>query len=110
MRTLQDVRSVMDRIKLHGLQEAVIVGGGPLALEWARFGIAVNCVAPGGVNTRMTSTIPEKIIENLLKSIPFRRFAEPEEIAAVHAFLASKESAYITGHTIFVDGGASLGA
>lgn len=81
-----------------------------LALEWARYGIAVNCVAPGGVNTSMTATIPEKIIENLLKGIPFGRFAEPEEIAAVHAFLASKEASYITGQTLFVDGGTSVGA
>ncbi len=81
-----------------------------LALEWARYGIAVNCVAPGGVNTSMTATIPEKIVENLLKGIPFRRFAEPEEIAAAHAFLASKEASYITGQTIFVDGGTSVGA
>jgi NAD(P)-dependent dehydrogenase (short-subunit alcohol dehydrogenase family) len=81
-----------------------------LALEWARYGIAVNCVAPGGVNTNMTATIPEKIVENLLKGIPFGRFAEPEEIAAVHAFLASKEASYITGQTIFVDGGTSVGA
>ncbi len=81
-----------------------------LALEWARFGIAVNCVAPGGVNTNMTKTIPEKIVENLLKGIPFGRFAEPEEIAAVHAFLASREASYITGQTLFVDGGVSVGA
>lgn len=81
-----------------------------LALEWARYGIAVNCVAPGGVNTRMTETIPEKIVENLLKGIPFGRFAEPEEIAAAHAFLASKEASYITGQVLFVDGGASVGA
>ncbi|HRQ37644.1 MAG TPA: 3-oxoacyl-ACP reductase FabG [Chloroflexota bacterium] len=81
-----------------------------LALEWARYGIAVNCVAPGGVNTNMTKTIPEKIIENLLKGIPFGRFAEPEEIAAVHAFLASREASYITGQTLFVDGGVSVGA
>ncbi len=81
-----------------------------LALEWARYGIAVNCVAPGGVNTSMTATIPEKIIENLLKGIPFRRFAEPEEIAATHAFLASNQASYITGQTIFVDGGTSVGA
>jgi 3-oxoacyl-[acyl-carrier protein] reductase len=81
-----------------------------LALEWARFGIAVNCIAPGGVNTGMIATIPEKIVDNLLKGIPFRRFAEPEEIAAVHAFLASKEASYITGQTIFVDGGTSVGA
>jgi 3-oxoacyl-[acyl-carrier protein] reductase len=81
-----------------------------LALEWARYGIAVNCVAPGGVNTSMTATIPEKIIENLLKGIPFGRFAEPEEIAAAHVFLASREASYITGQTIFVDGGTSVGA
>lgn len=81
-----------------------------LALEWAQYGIAVNCVAPGGVKTSMTETIPEKIIENLLKGIPFHRFAEPEEIAAVHAFLASKEASYITGQTLFVDGGGSVGA
>jgi len=81
-----------------------------LALEWARYGIGVNCVAPGGVKTRMTETIPEKIIANLLEGIPFRRFAEPEEIAAAHAWLASKESVYITGQVLFVDGGVSVGA
>lgn len=80
-----------------------------LALEWARFGIAVNCIAPGGVNTRMTETIPEKVLSGILDSIPFRRFAEPEEIAAVHAWLASKEAAYITGQVLFVDGGITAG-
>lgn len=81
-----------------------------LALEWARFGIGVNCVAPGGVNTKMTATIPEKIITSLIEGIPFRRFAEPEEIAAAHAWLASRESIYITGQVLFVDGGVSVGA
>jgi 3-oxoacyl-[acyl-carrier protein] reductase len=81
-----------------------------LALEWARFGIAVNCVAPGGVKTKMTETIPEKIVEDLLKGIPFGRFAEPEEIAAVHVFLASRETSYITGQVLFVDGGTTVGA
>ena len=81
-----------------------------LALEWARYGIGVNCVAPGGVKTRMTATIPEKIITNLIEGIPFHRFAEPEEIAAAHAWLASKESVYITGQVLFVDGGVSVGA
>lgn len=81
-----------------------------LALEWARYNIAVNCVAPGGVNTPMTKTIPEKVMTRLLEGIPFRRFAEPEEIAAIHAFLASQAASYITGQVIFVDGGVSLGA
>jgi 3-oxoacyl-[acyl-carrier protein] reductase len=80
-----------------------------LALEWARFHIGVNCVAPGGVNTRMTETIPEKILESIKDSIPFKRFAEPEEIAAAHVWLASKESAYITGQVLFVDGGITAG-
>lgn len=81
-----------------------------LALEFARYGIGVNCVAPGGVRTRMIESIPEKIIERLIEGIPFRRFAEPEEIAAVHLFLASDAASYITGQVLFVDGGTSVGA
>ncbi len=81
-----------------------------LALEWARFNIAVNCVAPGGVKTQMTAASPGKIMSNLLLHIPYRRLAEPEEIAAVHAFLASDEASYITGQVIFVDGGLTAGA
>jgi len=80
-----------------------------LALEWARYGIAVNCIAPGGVKTRMTESIPEKVMEHLMKGVPYGRLAEPEEIAAVHAFLASKEASFITGQIIYVDGGTSVG-
>jgi len=81
-----------------------------LALEWARFNIAVNCIAPGGTKTRMTAAIPENVMAGLLEKIPLRRLAEPSEIAAVHAFLASDQASYITGHVIFVDGGQTVGA
>jgi 3-oxoacyl-[acyl-carrier protein] reductase len=81
-----------------------------LALEWARFNITVNCVAPGGTKTRMTEGIPEKILEGLIQRIPARRLGEPTEIAAAHVFLASDEAAYITGQVLFVDGGVSVGA
>jgi 3-oxoacyl-[acyl-carrier protein] reductase len=81
-----------------------------LALEWARFNIAVNCVAPGGVKTPITATIPEKILTAVVERIPFKRMAEPEEIAAVHAFLASDDASYITGQVIWVDGGVTIGA
>ena len=81
-----------------------------LALEWARFNIAVNCVAPGGVKTQMTAAIPENIMEGLLQKIPYRRMAEPDEIAAVHTFLSSDMASYITGQVIFVDGGLTVGA
>jgi len=80
-----------------------------LALEWARYNIAVNCVAPGATETRMTAGIPEKIMEGLLKKIPLRRLAAPDEIAAAHLFLASDDAAYITGQVLFVDGGISVG-
>src|SRR5512134_631162 len=80
-----------------------------LALEWARFNINVNCVAPGGVHTSMTATIPEQIRSTLVDRIPFKRWADPSEIAAVHAFLASDDASYITGQVIFVDGGVTLG-
>ncbi|MBW8012383.1 MAG: SDR family oxidoreductase [Chloroflexi bacterium] len=81
-----------------------------LALEWARYGIAVNAVAPGGVKTQMTAAIPDKVMQGLLQHIPFGRMAEPEEVAALHAFLASDEAAYITGQVIFIDGGLTAGA
>jgi 3-oxoacyl-[acyl-carrier protein] reductase len=81
-----------------------------LALEWARFGIAVNCIAPGGVKTQMTAAIPDRIMDGLLQKIPYRRLAEPDEIAAVHLFLASDDNSYMTGQVIFVDGGQTTGA
>lgn len=80
-----------------------------LALELARSGITVNAIAPGGTETQMLAGVPEKVREGFIAKIPLRRFAEPDEIAAAHAFLASDEAAYITGQTLFVDGGITLG-
>jgi 3-oxoacyl-[acyl-carrier protein] reductase len=81
-----------------------------LALEWARYNIAVNCIAPGGTRTRMTAAIPDEVMQNLVKRIPMGRMAEPEEIANVHLFLASDEASYVTGQVLFVDGGLTVGA
>jgi 3-oxoacyl-[acyl-carrier protein] reductase len=80
-----------------------------LALELARYNINVNCVSPGATKTPMTAKLPAEIAEKLTKMIPLRRFAEPSEIANLHAFLASDESSYITGQVIFIDGGISVG-
>jgi len=80
-----------------------------LALEWARFHIHVNCVAPGATETRMTAGIPEKLREALIEKIPLRRLATPEEIAAAHLFFVSEDANYITGQVLFVDGGISVG-
>lgn len=80
-----------------------------LALEFARFNVNVNCIAPGATKTPMTATIPADLVAKLSEKIPLKRFAEPEEMANVHAFLVSAEASYITGQCIFVDGGSTLG-
>ena len=80
-----------------------------LALEYAKYGVTVTCVAPGAVMTPMLAGVPDQIREKITAGIPVGRIAEPREIAAVHAFLASDEAAFITGQVIFVDGGMSVG-
>jgi 3-oxoacyl-[acyl-carrier protein] reductase len=77
-----------------------------LAVELALSGVLVNAVAPGFVNTELTKqNNSEEAISQILASIPVGRLAEPKEIAEVVAFLSSQRNNYITGQTIFVDGG-----
>jgi len=80
-----------------------------LALEFAPYSITVNCVAPGFTETHMTASIPPKIKEMVIAKIPLKRMAKPEEIAALHVYLASDEAAYITGQVFFICGGLSVG-
>ena len=80
-----------------------------LSLEYAPYGVTVNCVAPGATRTEMTRTLPVEAIERFIRKIPMGRMAEPEEIAVVHLFLASEEARYVTGQVVFVDGGISIG-
>jgi len=76
-----------------------------LAREVASKNITVNAIAPGIVETEMAKQIPENVRQEFLKQIPMGRFAQPEEIAEVVAFLVSDRAAYITGQTIHVNGG-----
>ncbi len=77
-----------------------------LALEGARAGITVNVVAPGYINTEMMSTIPEKVMnEVILPQIPVGRLGEADEIARAVVFLASDEAGFITGSTLSANGG-----
>ncbi len=76
-----------------------------LASELGSRSVTVNSVAPGFIDTDMTSGLPDQQKEALLKQIPLARLGQPEEIAAVVGFLAGESGSYITGETIHVNGG-----
>lgn len=75
------------------------------AKEFAKKGITVNAVAPGFIESDMTSVLKEEIKQELLKSIPMERPGQTEEVANAVLFLASKEASYITGQVLSVNGG-----
>ena len=89
----------------------VIAFGKALAREVARHGITVNAVCPGPTDTALLGQVAaysERMYEATVKAIPLRRVAEPDEIAATAAFLASPDAAYLTGQTISVSGGLTM--
>lgn len=96
---LNDVGYVASKHAIIGLTKA-------LALEWAEFGIRVNCVAPGVTGTEIVrQALNEAAYEARISRVPIRRMGDVEDIARTMMFLVSDDAAYITGTTINVDGG-----
>ena len=79
-----------------------------LAAEVATRGITVNCIAPGFVDSPMTRVLDQKQRDTILASIPIGRFGSDKEIGAAAVYLASSESAYMTGQTLHVNGGMAM--
>jgi NAD(P)-dependent dehydrogenase (short-subunit alcohol dehydrogenase family) len=81
-----------------------------LAAEWARHGIQVNCLAPGYMNTDIpkAALADERTRALLLSKVPARRIGEPEEAAALAVYLASPASDFMTGQTVYLDGGQTI--
>jgi meso-butanediol dehydrogenase/(S,S)-butanediol dehydrogenase/diacetyl reductase len=83
-----------------------------MAIDYAGEGVRVNSVSPGLVATTLTSAMPPPIWEAYEATVPMKRAAQPEEIAEVICFLASKAASYVTGQNYVIDGGltAHLGS
>jgi len=76
-----------------------------LALENARKGVTVNCIAPGYIDTEMVQSVPEKVLEGIVAQIPVGRLGTGDEIADMVAFLAGERAGYVTGATLALNGG-----
>jgi len=86
---------------IHGFTKA-------LAQEGARFGITVNAIAPGYIDTEMVAAVPEPVLEKIVAKIPVGRLGHAEEIARGVAFLASEDAGFVTGSTLSMNGGQHM--
>lgn len=87
---------------MHGFTKA-------LALEVARSGVTVNTVSPGYLATKMVTAVPQDVIESrILPQIPVGRLGQPDEVAALVAFLVSEDAGFITGSNIAINGGMHM--
>ncbi|MEM8898070.1 MAG: 3-oxoacyl-ACP reductase FabG [Bacteroidota bacterium] len=77
-----------------------------LCKEQGKYGITVNCVAPGFIKTEMTASMPEAVVQAGINMIPVGRIGEPEDMGYAYLFLASKEAGFISGITLHANGGA----
>jgi 3-oxoacyl-[acyl-carrier protein] reductase len=79
------------------------------ARELGRYKIRVNAVAPGFIATEMLRSMPEKILDSMVKHTPLGRMGQPEDIANAYCWLASDQASFVTGHCLSVDGGVVVG-
>ena len=95
----------------YSASKAGVVGmGRALALELGKYNVYVNTSAPGLIDTTLTRNLEPDVLQKLIQAQPTRTMGKPEDVANAVAFLASPQTHFITGQTIYVDGGKSIGA
>jgi len=97
----------MDAIAYNASKGGVIAFTRDLAHKWAPHGIRVNAIAPGWFPSDMSKALLDRFGDEFVKSVPLGRFGGPDDLKGAVAFLASPASAFVTGHTLVVDGGQS---
>ena len=97
----------MDAIAYNASKGGVIAFTRDLAHKWAPHGIRVNAIAPGWFPSDMSKALLDRFGDEFVKSVPLGRFGGPDDLKGAVAFLASPASAFVTGHTLIVDGGQS---
>ncbi|HEY6584735.1 MAG TPA: SDR family oxidoreductase [Gaiellaceae bacterium] len=98
---------ITNSVVYHATKGGVIAFTRDLACKWAQHGIRVNAIAPGWFPSDMANFVLDRHGERLVENVPLRRFGGPEDLKGPVVFLASDASAYVTGHTLVVDGGQS---
>jgi len=98
---------ITNSVVYHATKGGVIAFTRDLACKWAEHGIRVNAIAPGWFPSDMANFVLDQHGEELVKHVPLGRFGGPNDLKGVVVFLASQASAYVTGHTLVVDGGQS---
>ena len=81
-----------------------------LALELGKYNVSVNAIAPGLIDTPLTQALKKEVLEQLIQAQPGKNIGQPQDIANAVAFLGSYKTQFITGQTLYVDGGKSIGA
>lgn len=106
--SMDGIVALPERAAYCASKAGVILFGKVLAVEWAKYNIRVNAIAPGYTKTDIVKGLIEQGLFNekdIIRRSPMKRMADPSEIAKVALFLASDDSSYVTGETILVDGG-----
>lgn len=107
MSSVNGVMAIQDQLAYCATKGAINQMTKSMALALAKYGIRVNAIGPGSINTDVLKSVNDNpsAMNTIMSRTPLQRIGDPDEIAAIASFLASKDSSYITGTTIYADGG-----